>query len=329
MRAEGRSDHEEGSVSIGAGEHGRRQLLTMLGATGAAIVAAQAVRPDPAGAGHDGTNTMHLGQSNTSPGGASTALAADVGSSALVVTNNGDGGGVEGAGELGPGVFGRNSNTLPEENSELTSGVLGTADLGAGITGTSVQGPGVQAFSQGSVGLLAFGGAAGPGVRGLGFHDHGVLGQTAHPDMAGVVGEAHSCLERGSEDPEDPCNQPSTGTGVLGRGQAGVGVRGESNSGAGVEAFSNGGLALRVLGPAAFTTAGAAVVPEGQSSVFVADNAVTAASHVQVTLASDPGPRNLSWVERAPGSGFTVHLAEANRRNRRETALTYLLVEPA
>lgn len=88
------------------------------------------------------------------------------------------------------------------------------------------------------------------------------------------------------------------------------------------------GFALVVNGRSAFSTVGSAVIPAGSESAFVPNLAVGEKSHITVTLVSDPGPRQLSWVERSPGSGFTVHLTSAPRRRRPETALTYMIVEP-
>jgi hypothetical protein len=59
----------------------------------------------------------------------------------------------------------------------------------------------------------------------------------------------------------------------------------------------------------------------------VEDSRVTADTHISVSLASDPGPRQLSWVERDPGSGFTVHMSGPTKKAP-ETSVTYVLVEP-
>jgi hypothetical protein len=55
---------------------------------------------------------------------------------------------------------------------------------------------------------------------------------------------------------------------------------------------------------------------------------VTETSHISVTLASDPGPRQLHWIDRIPGQGFRVNLTSAAARARPKTAFTYLIVEP-
>jgi hypothetical protein len=88
------------------------------------------------------------------------------------------------------------------------------------------------------------------------------------------------------------------------------------------------GWALVVNGRSVFSTVGSAVIPAGDASAFVPNLAVGATSHITVTLTSDPGPRQLGWVERSPGSGFTVHLTPAPKKRRPETTLTYMVAEP-
>jgi hypothetical protein len=83
-----------------------------------------------------------------------------------------------------------------------------------------------------------------------------------------------------------------------------------------------------VNGRSVFSTVGSAVIPAGSESAFVPSLAVGTASHITVTLASDPGPRQLSWVERSPGAGFTVHLTPAPKNKRPRTNLTYMITEP-
>jgi hypothetical protein len=127
----------------------------------------------------------------------------------------------------------------------------------------------------------------------------------------------------------DPPGQASgTGTGVAGESGSGTGVHGKSSTGVGVKASSDDGHALSVEGAAAFATAGSAVIPAGQNRVSVANPAVTADSHISVTLTSDPGPRQLEWVSRRPGVGFKVQLTSSDRPERPETTLTYMIVEP-
>ena len=91
----------------------------------------------------------------------------------------------------------------------------------------------------------------------------------------------------------------------------------------------DGDLALDVVGKARFSTAGAGTVPAGQNVVLVANPTVTADSHISVTLAWYPGTRQLHWVERSPGVGFTVNLTSAPPRAGPATPFTYLIVGTA
>lgn len=89
------------------------------------------------------------------------------------------------------------------------------------------------------------------------------------------------------------------------------------------------GIALEMWGPAAFSTVGFGVVTEGQSSAFVELPLVTGDSHVSITLVGNPGARQVSWVERTSGSGFTVHLTNAPPKQRKEVGFTWFVVQPA
>lgn len=299
----------------------RRRLLTVMGAGGAAALAT-VVSSKEAQAGHDSTNTFHLGESNTAPTGAATRLNTNVdnddGESGLMLRNQAN----------GSALF-----------AQATEGAAIQADQNWGEGGT---GPAILAFG---------------GVRGLGhFKDpeegqplgagEGVVGESEQPDKAGVRGESVLLIERGFED-----QPPPFGIGVLGRtgadpgvgvigealvdwgdgevGTEGTGVLGRSGTGVGVHGVCPDGFALKVDGKSAFSTAGAAVIPTGQSSVFVPDADVTGDSHISVTLVSDPGDRAVRWVDRTSGSGFTVHLSSAPPSKRPATSLTYLIVEPS
>lgn len=121
-----------------------------------------------------------------------------------------------------------------------------------------------------------------------------------------------------------------TGAGVEGTSQSGPGVRGVKVSGAtgpAVEAISPD-IALQVFGKSAFSTAGSAVIAGGEDAHFVPNPVVTGESHISLTLAGDPGPSQVSWIEQDPGSGFTVHLSRPLRKGS-DVPLTYLIVEPA
>ena len=49
---------------------------------------------------------------------------------------------------------------------------------------------------------------------------------------------------------------------------------------------------------------------------------------ISVTLASDPGERQVRWVEGQPGE-FAVHLTSAPPKRRPQTAFTYVVLESA
>jgi hypothetical protein len=77
---------------------------------------------------------------------------------------------------------------------------------------------------------------------------------------------------------------------------------------------------------AGFSTCGGDTIAAGLASKAVANPAVTATSHISVTLTGNPGAAaHVLWVERQPGTGFVLHLA---RRVVRSTPFSYLVVEP-
>jgi hypothetical protein len=343
-------------------------MLAWMGAGGAALVATLFSRNE-AHAGHDGTNVLHLGEANSAPPGRSTQIGSNVDSFSVGVDNFHTGptaGGFHGR-SLGAlpavqgvghepsfaGVFGSSSPASGDIGKGSRTGVLGMSGSGPGVEGRSESGSGVSGHSDtGSGGqfssnsgqaLSAFGRASitasvaavdGDTLfvenRQTGVGGGGAISAVAHGDESHSVEGVANGLGVGVRGVAggDPFGE-GPGDGVHGTSGSGTGVDGNSGSGIGVRARSETGVALSVEGPARFSTAGSAVVPSGAESVFVPNPAVTAQSHVSVTLAGDPGPRQLVWVERSPGSGFTVHLSSAPPSKRPETPLTYLVVEPA
>ena len=289
------ADNSSGRVTDSSPETSRRGLLKWLGAGGAAALAT-VVTAKEAQAGHDGTNVFHLGEANTNPAGTETALRANGEHHALVL--EGDSGGSQ-----------HQPKALQVEN--------GVANFSATEDGHAFffanehpeRGGCIFADGRGKPVIEGF------GVPSASFPDSGEPG-------TGVAGVA--ALEPGGEG-------LGPGVGVSGMSGTGTGVDGVSNTGIGVHARTNTseGIALAVSGRSRFGTAGSAVIPAGQSSVFVENQAVTGDSHISVTLVSDPGRRELGWVERSPGSGFTVHLTDAPPPRRPETSLTYLIIEPS
>jgi hypothetical protein len=114
-------------------------------------------------------------------------------------------------------------------------------------------------------------------------------------------------------------------TGIHGFSELGPGVRGSGDTGGQFE--SENGIALLTSGAAVFSTIGFGTIPAGQNSVFVADDRVKAEQHISVTLVSNPGSRDLRWVEPIPDSGFRVHLSSAPPVARPATAFTYFIVD--
>lgn len=315
----------------------------------------------------DDVTALHLGQNNVVPAGAATGVQMDVENEGMVLHNVSTGaeasamrvkssGGkpaltaetdaadTGGAGVVGAssgsgfgeaGQFGTGSGTGVRGVSGSGTGVHGLSESGTGGffesgTGLALQvsGPGhVRAdhdnfafvaenydVSAGAGGLLAVSHGGKPAVSGE------AVATEAHP-RAGVQGVS-SLPPFGSHFGDGP------GVGVEGISGTGIGVQGRSTSGIGVEAIGESGQALVVRGPAAFATAGSATLPRGANSVTISNPAVTDRSHITVTLTGDPGPRQVKWVQRTPGSGFTLHLTAAPPLARPQTPFTYLILDP-
>lgn len=75
----------------------------------------------------------------------------------------------------------------------------------------------------------------------------------------------------------------------------------------------------------ALETASRGTIPAGSNSKSVSDTRVGSASHISVTLTSDPGDGDVavSWIEPKPGQGFTVHLTQ---KAKKDTTFTYVVV---
>jgi len=122
-------------------------------------------------------------------------------------------------------------------------------------------------------------------------------------------------------------NATGNGIGVEGKTGGGKGVHGAASADAGLGILAEhtgSGRGLAVKGRAGFSSCGSSTVAAGQASKSVNHSAVTATSHITVTLNADPGTAQLLWVERQAGS-FTVHLTRAVPNS---ISFTYLVVEP-
>lgn len=236
---------------------------------------------------------------------------------------SGSGNGVRGESETGAGVSGHSDSGVAGNfftNSGKALQVTGVVDITADFAGREVVI--IESNHAGEGALSANARVGGIGVEGAAFPTEQELEFEDQKAGYGVRGIAMSAEGGYGEGP---------GVGVHGQSGSGTGVLGISQSGTAVEARSGvegdgTGIALLVRGKSMFSTAGSAVIPAGQSSVFVANGAVTSESHISVTLVGNPGVRALQWVERAPGTGFTVHLTTAGPKPA--TPLTYFVVEP-
>lgn len=241
---------------------------------------------------------------------------------------------------------------LLEDQDGAGPGVLGLSGSGFGVEGRSRSGPGVAGFSDtGPEPGGVFFSQGGPGIAGTGSGEHpGVIGRSEGNGPGGAFdsengpGVVATSRDVGavvgfSENGPGGSFSSNGGLGLRGfiQGSGGPGVLGAAPGEApGVRALSapffggefppDAGLALEVIGQSRFSTAGSATVPAGDNDIVVANSAVTAKSHITVTLISDPGPRQVGWVERQPGTGFTVHLTFAPPPQRPATDFTYLVV---
>jgi hypothetical protein len=233
-------------------------------------------------------------------GGTAVSAYSPNGIAVRAVSDTGDGVVAETGGVWGVKGLGGHGGVIGEHLGDGV-GVAGTSITGTGVFASSQSGHAVGARTETGVGVSGEASQSGIGVVGSTALGTGVSGNSGQGN--GVAGT---------------CDDPQ-----------GVGTSGSSTDGIGIHAVSQNGQALRVEGRAAFTTAGSGTVPQGQNSVFVSNPAVTADSHISVTLVGDPGLRALQWLERSPGSGFTVHLSPAPGNRRPATPFTYLIVEPA
>jgi hypothetical protein len=221
--------------------------------------------------------------------------------------------------------------------------VLGLAVASAGAAGAAMVGGGraqanhlstqVNAFSDNAEPAVnAINSDIGPGVAGKSGSGWGVVGDTNSNSYAAV--EGHNA-NTGFNAAGVRGTSAGNGMGVNGQSVNGTGVNGTSENGTGVFAASLNGLALlasspngdaiRVDGKARFSHLAFNTIPAGQHSVFVPHFAVTATTHITVTLTSDPNGAAVQWVERLPGSGFRLHLTKATRT---ATTFSYFMAYP-
>jgi hypothetical protein len=301
------SSESSAASSHAPGGTNRRRLLAFLGVGGLGTLAALFSRQE-ARAGHDGTNVMHIGVANQAPPGQGTGLNADLDQAGLHVANFN-------AGPHAAGVSGR---------CDGGTGVIGSSERGfAGIFQTAT---GFALLADGPSNFTANADRSVLNVTNGGVSDGaGAISAATRGGNPAVLGESFgSPSETTAAVAIQGVSRAEGGPDELGPG---VGVEGISGTGVGVVATCFDGIALAVNGKAAFGTGGTDVIPEGQNSTFVPFSLVTEDSHISVTLAGDPGARQLAWVEASPGLGFTVHLTPAPARRSPETPFTFLVVE--
>jgi hypothetical protein len=332
----------------------RRDLFRVLGAAAAGAVAGGVLSAKEAQA----HGTFHQDSGNTTPAihGNNTDNGPGVkgdsvtGAGVQGTTDTGIGVFASTGGD-GTGVFGQVLSTEPAvrgQNFGSGIGVLGQSSDGHGVSGeTNQAGRAGVIGTNASTSFSALGVEGSVDGSGRGVFGHSALGRGVHGhsdgDGAGVMGDIDSATGSGvlglNNGTGPGVKGLSDGTAVRGEGAVGVsgfsptgvGVLGEGDNAIGVYASSNSFIALYVQGPARFSTAGSGIIPAGQNSAFVANPAVTAQSHVTVTLTGNPVgsglglPPVVQWVERQPGTGFVVHLIS---RVGAATPLTYLIVEP-
>ena len=202
---------------------------------------------------------------------------------------------------------------------------------------SSSQPGGTGISGQGGKGVPSQGGGVGVVGNGGGPDDDrgdGVWGLTTSASHTGVFGANFGLgpAVRGYSAEVPPGGQPpvhptSNGIGVEGKTGGGKGVHGAASADAGIGILAEhagSGRGLAVKGQAGFSSCGSSTVAAGQASTSVNNFAVTATSHITVTLNADPGAAQLLWVERQTGS-FTVHLT---KRVQNSISFTYLVVEP-
>lgn len=281
-------------------EVGRRWLLGLAGFGGAAAVLAAA---KPAAAGHEpGDGALHIGEVNSAPAGVSTFLGGDSANAVLQLHN-------ENTADPAMALF------------AFTHGVK--AIIGASDSTHEFGGVGVEGVSNTETGGYGLG--AGTGVQGISGTGAGVRGASQSDEPNGF-GRGPGTGVLGESGPGIGVVGATSVAGDEGFGVGdGIGVQALAGSGTAVQALATTGRAIEAHGRAAFSTAGTGTIPKGARQQAVETTAVTDGSHVSVTLTSDPRGLLIEWVERQVGSGFTIRL---NAAAKRDTDFSYLVVEP-
>ena len=237
------------------------------------------------------------------------------------------------------GVYGTTDPGGP--GTSVGTGVIGMTDKGTGVLGQSNSGTGVKATSMTGTALQVVGTSTiscdtnSPTTAALMVENSGLgisatstsnFGLESCSPVLSVVGLAiNPKTTSPSQALKDWYTDPNRGSvGLLGYTQDGKGVVGFADTGIGVLAISKGSPALRVEGKSSFSTVGSSDISSDKQQVK--NPLVTSKSHITVTLMDkNPGKVAVSWVERTPGKGFTVHLTD---KVQQKVPFTYFIVEP-
>jgi hypothetical protein len=223
-------------------------MLALLGAGGAAAVAAAVGTDTPAQAAHDATNVFHVGEVNTAVPGAQTTLAANVNEIGLAALNpnSGDFAGIAGL-----------ASTLVVASSSQDSAAARLRDrlrdlrffMKDGLSAQGVLGSGI-----GVIGLGDLAGVLGQGFFGVyGFGAVGVLGASetsasGDPGVAGALAAGPGIFGAGGTAP-GVSGVSRTAAGVRGEGKTGVRGHASGSGKTGVHATAaNRAVALKVEG---------------------------------------------------------------------------------
>jgi hypothetical protein len=282
-----------------------------------------------------GTSGAIWAETEAALGAAITAFGKEWG-----VVGHGDGAGLQGFSfsGTGSGVAGHSDGSGRGVSGITNTGVGvagGSPGSGTGVRGESQSGTGVEGHSDTGLGGV-FSSNSGTALNVLANVEEGdALYVENAAEGGGVFARVQGAIAINGQ---ATGSASSGGTGVHGRGHdTGVLAIGEGADSRAFVAIVKGpdgetdlpnGTALAIYGRSKFSTVGAGTVPTGSESVFVSDTGITAASHVSITLGSDPGSRSIRWVERDPGNGFTVHMTSASPNKRPATDFSYLVTEP-
>ena len=255
---------------------------------------------------------------------------------------DGDGTGVNGGSNSGTGVVGESNSGTGVRASSKTGTALqvegkgtisATVDNAVALSvsnNSENNGGAINAYSKSASAVLG-GSDANVGIVGMS-GAKSVPGLPGEPGLPGIEGTSQLSfgvlgmpMISPSEDFMNWYTAPDRGKGgILGYSDKGKAVVGFSDTGIGVLAISKNSPALRVEGKSSFSTVGSSDISSDKQQVK--NPLVTSKSHITVTLMDiDPGKVAVSWIERTPGKGFTVHLTD---KVQQKVPFTYFIVEP-